>query len=75
MSLYSRADSRLSSNPLQCDQDKQGTCADTTLIEEFVNENNFVGWFETSAKDNTNIDESARALVAQVRGIDGRDEE
>lgn len=40
-----------------------------------MHENNFVGWFETSAKDNTNIDESARALVAQVGGIDGRDGE
>lgn len=35
-------------------------------MEEYVKENKFVGWFETSAKDNINIEESARALVRQV---------
>lgn len=36
-------------------------------MDEFVKENDFIGWFETSAKDNINIDESAKGLVAQVR--------
>lgn len=29
--------------------------------------NGFAGWFETSAKENTNIEESAKALVSKVR--------
>lgn len=35
-------------------------------MDEFVKENDFIGWFETSAKDNINIDESAKGLVGQV---------
>lgn len=51
----------------QCDQEKQGYCADSNKMDEFVKENDFIGWFETSAKDNINIDESAKGLVSQVR--------
>lgn len=51
---------------LQCDQEKQGFCMDSAKMDEFVKENDFIGWFETSAKDNINIDESAKALVGQV---------
>ena len=35
-------------------------------IDEFCKERGFIGWFETSAKENINIDESARFLVTQV---------
>lgn len=37
-------------------------------MDEFVKENDFIGWYETSAKDNINIDESAKGLVGQVSG-------
>lgn len=50
----------------KCDQEKQGFCADSSKMDEFVKENDFVGWFETSAKDNINIEEAAKGLVAQV---------
>jgi Ras-related protein Rab-32 len=35
-------------------------------MDEYCKENGFTGWFETSAKENTNIDESAKALVSKV---------
>lgn len=38
-------------------------------MEEYCQENGFAAWFETSARDNINIDEAARALVEKVRQI------
>jgi len=39
----------------------------TSQIDEFCKEKGFIGWFETSAKENINIDDAARFLVSQVR--------
>lgn len=36
-------------------------------MDEYCKENNFAGWYETSARDNINIEESAKALVGRVR--------
>lgn len=36
-------------------------------MDEYVKEHGFAGWFETSAKENINIEEAARALVNKVR--------
>lgn len=35
-------------------------------MDEYCSKNGFSGWFETSAKDNVNIEESAKALVSKV---------
>lgn len=35
-------------------------------MDEYVRENGFAGWYETSAKENVNIDEAARSLVNKV---------
>lgn len=35
-------------------------------MDEYVKQNGFAGWFETSAKENINIEEAARALVNNV---------
>lgn len=35
-------------------------------MEEYCKKNGFAGWFECSAKDNVNIEESAKALVGNV---------
>ena len=35
-------------------------------MEEFCKEKGFVSYFETSAKENINIDEAARCLVNKV---------
>lgn len=36
-------------------------------MDEYVKEHGFAGWFETSAKENINIEEAARALVNKVK--------
>lgn len=35
-------------------------------MDQFCKENNFVGWFETSAKDNVNIDKASAMLVQAI---------
>ncbi|KAF7721982.1 rab32, member RAS oncoprotein [Apophysomyces ossiformis] len=39
-------------------------------MDRFCKEHGFVKWFETSAKDNTNIDEAARELIVAVLNIE-----
>lgn len=36
-------------------------------MDEYCKQNGFAGWFETSAKDNVNIEESAKSLVSKVQ--------
>uniref|UniRef100_W8BYW0 Ras-related protein Rab-32 n=2 Tax=Ceratitis capitata TaxID=7213 RepID=W8BYW0_CERCA len=50
----------------KCDQEKQGIVTSPEKMDEYVRENGFVGWYETSAKENINIDEAARALVNKI---------
>ncbi|XP_052235224.1 ras-related protein Rab-32-like isoform X2 [Dreissena polymorpha] len=50
----------------KCDQPKEGLVNNSSHIDDFCKEKGFIGWFETSAKENINIDESARFLVTQV---------
>lgn len=38
-------------------------------MDEYCKENNFSAWFETSAKENINIDEAAKSLVTQVKNL------
>lgn len=35
-------------------------------MDEYVKENGFAGWFETSAKENVSIEDAAKALVNKV---------
>ena len=35
-------------------------------IEQYSKEHGFIGWFETSAKDNVNIEEACRFLVQNI---------
>lgn len=35
-------------------------------MDEYCKQHGFAGWFETSAKDNVNIEESAKTLVSKV---------
>lgn len=50
----------------KCDQTKQGTAGYPAKMDEFVKEHGFSAWYETSAKENINIDAAARALVNQI---------
>ncbi|XP_070153154.1 uncharacterized protein Rab32 isoform X2 [Polyergus mexicanus] len=47
----------------KCDQQKEGPINSPTKMDEYCEEKNFSGWFETSAKENINIEEAARFLV------------
>uniref|UniRef100_V5GRC7 Ras-related protein Rab n=1 Tax=Anoplophora glabripennis TaxID=217634 RepID=V5GRC7_ANOGL len=49
----------------KCDQLKE-SLANNKNMEEYCQENGFAAWFETSARDNINIDEAARALVEKI---------
>jgi len=35
-------------------------------MEQFCKDNNFAGWFETSAKDNVGIDKAAKFLISKI---------
>uniref|UniRef100_A0A1B6CA05 Ras-related protein Rab n=1 Tax=Clastoptera arizonana TaxID=38151 RepID=A0A1B6CA05_9HEMI len=50
----------------KCDQQKEGIVNNPARMEEYCKENNFSGWFETSAKENINIDDAAKNLVSQI---------
>jgi Ras-related protein Rab-32 len=50
----------------QCDQQKEGIVNSPSKMDEYCKENGFSGWYETSAKENINIDEAARFLVSKV---------
>ena len=52
---------------LQCDQPKEGIVNNSSRMDSYCEEKGFIGWFETSAKENINIDEGARFLVKKVR--------
>lgn len=53
----------------QCDQQKEGIVNTPPAMDEFCKEKGFTGWFETSAKENINIEEAARSLVNKVTFI------
>ncbi|XP_077287481.1 RAS oncogene family member Rab32 isoform X3 [Arctopsyche grandis] len=50
----------------KCDQQKEGLVNSPQKMEEYCREKGFSGWFETSAKENINIEEAARALVHKI---------
>ncbi|XP_053089782.1 ras-related protein Rab-32 isoform X2 [Pangasianodon hypophthalmus] len=52
----------------KCDQ--QRLCAKLPKLESFSKEQGFVGWYETSAKDNTNIDKAVMRLVEHIMASD-----
>ncbi|XP_017793570.1 PREDICTED: ras-related protein Rab-32 isoform X4 [Habropoda laboriosa] len=50
----------------KCDQQKEGLVNTPAKMDEYCKEKNFSGWFETSAKENINIEEAARFLVNKI---------
>jgi Ras-related protein Rab-32 len=53
----------------KCDQAKEGLVNNKNQMDEYCREKGFVEWFETSAKDNINIDAAARSLVTKVNNL------
>ncbi|KAG0188069.1 rab32, member RAS oncoprotein [Apophysomyces sp. BC1034] len=47
-----------------------GQPVNVSEMNRFCEDNGFVKWFETSAKDNTNIDEAARDLITAILNIE-----
>ncbi|XP_057660479.1 ras-related protein Rab-38 isoform X1 [Diorhabda carinulata] len=54
----------------KCDQPKEGIVNNPAKMDEFCKENGFHAWFETSAKDNINIDDAANSLVEKILAND-----
>uniref|UniRef100_A0A0K8SPQ7 Ras-related protein Rab n=1 Tax=Lygus hesperus TaxID=30085 RepID=A0A0K8SPQ7_LYGHE len=54
----------------KCDQQKEGLVNQPNKMNEYCEENKFTAWFETSAKENINIEESAKTLVNQILAND-----
>ncbi|CAH2225563.1 ras-related Rab-38 [Pelobates cultripes] len=50
----------------KCDQGKDGLKNNGIKLDQFCKEHGFVGWYETSAKENINIDEASRCLVNHI---------
>jgi len=50
----------------KCDLAKEGFVKTANEMDRYVKENNFIGWFETSAKDSINIDKAAKFLVGHI---------
>ncbi|XP_058041163.1 ras-related protein Rab-38-like isoform X2 [Ahaetulla prasina] len=54
----------------KCDQSQELLVNNGFKMDQFCKDNGFVGWFETSAKDNINIEEAARCLVKHIISSD-----
>ncbi|KAM3932033.1 ras-related protein Rab-32 [Leptodactylus fuscus] len=50
----------------KCDQKRESVMQSSSQMDHFCKENGFVACFETSAKDNVNIEEAARCLVDNI---------
>jgi len=50
----------------KCDLAKEGFARNAAMMDKYCEEHGFVGWEETSAKDNINIDKAAKFLVGKI---------
>ena len=50
----------------QCDQPKEGLVNKPSDMDKYCQEKGFIGWYETSAKENINIDDASKTLVEKV---------
>ncbi|XP_007892687.1 ras-related protein Rab-32 [Callorhinchus milii] len=54
----------------KCDQKQEAMAHNHSEMDQYCKENGFVGWFETSAKEDENIEEAARFLVGNILASD-----
>jgi Ras-related protein Rab-32 len=50
----------------KCDLAKEGLVKNSNQMDQYCDEKGFVGWFETSAKENLNINQAAEFLVQKI---------
>lgn len=50
----------------KCDLNRDELKNNGMKVDQFCKDNGFLGWFETSAKENTNIDRAANCLVKYI---------
>jgi len=50
----------------KCDLAKEGLVKNKQQMDQFCEEKGFIGWFETSAKENLNIDKACKFLVSHI---------
>ncbi len=53
----------------QCDLPKEGLVNNARKMDEYCRENGFIKWFETSAKENINIETATQFLINEVTVI------
>eukprot|EP01116_Phalansterium_solitarium_P006517 TRINITY_DN18843_c0_g1_i1.p1 TRINITY_DN18843_c0_g1~~TRINITY_DN18843_c0_g1_i1.p1 ORF type:complete len:230 (-),score=52.88 TRINITY_DN18843_c0_g1_i1:480-1169(-) len=49
--------------------DIPGVSIDREMLDKFVTDNGFIGWYETSAQKNTNIDDAMKFLVSKILDV------
>uniref|UniRef100_UPI00398EA36E ras-related protein Rab-32a n=1 Tax=Pristiophorus japonicus TaxID=55135 RepID=UPI00398EA36E len=54
----------------KCDQQWDGLENNPAMMDRYCKDNGFVAWFQTSAKENINIDEATRFLVESILAND-----
>jgi len=50
----------------KCDLAKEGLVKNAQQMDKHCEDKGFIGWFETSAKENINIDKACRFLVQKI---------
>ncbi|XP_022243809.1 ras-related protein Rab-32-like isoform X2 [Limulus polyphemus] len=50
----------------KCDMPKEGIVNIPSQMEQFCQDNGFIGWYLTSAKDNINIEDAVKCLVSNI---------
>ncbi|GAM24986.1 hypothetical protein SAMD00019534_081610 [Acytostelium subglobosum LB1] len=56
----------------KCDLGKEGFIKTANEMDKYCKDNGFIGWFETSAKENLNIEKASRFLVEHILKMDIR---